>query len=486
MKKIFYLLILVLISTTSIGQVIDWGPTTKLEERISNTLMGVSGKYLGQIDDYDYFTYFVNSNSFGFNNDIQFSFLKVKNNETVLFTPYTEKSYAYFNVLLIENQIAIIYSEKENDQSSAIKIDYYDPDDLKFRNTELLFTYFHTNSFRKESAFCISEDNTFFGIFTSAKNPETNNNSFLIKTFNLKLQEYSETYLILNDDFYNTINCFSINNDGTGFVACSEFNTNEIPYVLKRIKIYKFGTKNDQLIEFQMNSMNQIKDLHIVQIADQKVKMLLIEEENLKIFDLDFENEWFSNDLTFKINQGNWKFDKILKLDNGNYVIAIADKEIETYSDMNNRVSHTLINKDIQFFCFDKDLNNKIYSICLGRYFRLNENYLSPKGNLCVSPLYYQKNNTVTLLYSSKIQLPKQQPLNGLNDYYKWKREKNSPCFYQKSTINENGEIITLTLSDYKTEKGLFNTGFCHLNNEETITISKISNKNITFGTIFQ
>lgn len=482
MKKFFLIIVCIVLIFKIDAQDIKWGSTAILEESLTNLMRSKSGLHLGNVEDCDYYAYFQYDNSFYVNFDVHFAFIKVKNNETILFTPYTDKSYNYHSVLLIDNQIAIVYSEKENDKSTAVKVDYYSTVDLKFQKSELLFSYIPSETLHKLTRFTVSENKTRFAIFTLVKHPDTDANSFLIKTYDFQLQEQLETYIELDLEGNNALNLFTLNNDGSGYILYSEYKYNGDINTIHKIKVIKFDKKNEKNIEIQEDHLSNTLDMNIVQLNDYQAKLIISEEQSLKIFDLDFKKEDFSEFITYKLKKGNWEIDKLLKLDNGNHFIAIANKGVKRYTNQNHQ-SIVFYNKSLKFYCFDKEFNFLTYETTLGRYYNLIENYRSPEGYLTVSPCYIQNNNKITLFYNSDMNYPKKLAEDNGDDNNIISLTESKNCHFQKSTIDENGKITTLTLTNSKTEKGLLNTNFCHLNNNQTVTLVKFYKKNITFGT---
>ncbi len=484
MKKLFFLIYVLLCTNFGFSQSINWGLTTKTLESFSFNWYSKSATYVGNINGFDYYVYYRRAKSPVILSDkINIALVKVKDNQVIQFTEFVKKDYLKINFQIVENKIGVVYLERGLDSTRDVKIDYFDPDLLTIQRTQTLYSYKCYINFNAYAKFAVSEDKKTFAIMTFAIMPDSKTTGLLIKTFDNQYNEKNEIYIEDEHKFYRLYEQLNVNNDGSGYVVISDYVVEKNSYYLDYIEIIKYHDNDYAKVKYEEKNMSDLISSYVIQTGKESAKFVLSTKENLKIFDLDFSGDNVTESNSYALKSGNWMIDKVLKLDNGNLFFSVANRGMEIFSSSNSRTI-VYYNKSYHFYCFDATMDNLIYDMKSGRYYSVNEGIQSPDGYLTVPTFYDQKDNNVTMIYNSDEDYPEDHTEKNGEDDRIITTSATETSLLQKTVIDETGFVKTTTLTNSSDEKGIFVTPFIHVTEDGKIMIAKINNKKITFGSI--
>ena len=124
MKNLF-VLILSFSFSFSFAQSISWAPNSEVEESLYSSFYGISGDYIGEINNSHFYIYCHLKSLLIPSDDIVFSILKVQNNQVVQSTEFFKKKYNVLKFMIFEDEIAVIYVNDSLDNIHHICIDTY-------------------------------------------------------------------------------------------------------------------------------------------------------------------------------------------------------------------------------------------------------------------------------------------------------------------------------------------------------------------------
>ncbi len=123
MKKLFFLLCFACTIALQAQQV-SWGTPAKLIESFNTPTRIISGKYIGSVNGNDYYAYYSRHAKFFTTEGFQFVFCKVSNTGIQKFTEYTALNYNLIDVMVINDQIGVIYVTGDKKEKRNVKIHY--------------------------------------------------------------------------------------------------------------------------------------------------------------------------------------------------------------------------------------------------------------------------------------------------------------------------------------------------------------------------
>lgn len=476
MKKLFLLLLLFSISV-SYAQNITWGTNNIVEEKIFNTSLGVSGEYIGDISGFQYYIYHHPKNQFIINDEIVFCIIKAQNNKVIKSTEFFDTKYKLLKILLINNKISVIYIDDSNNKTHNINIDIYDPNNLSFEKTSLLYSYKAISSKNTTRKIVLSEDHSKFAILTPALNPENENRSLLFKIFDIQLNEQNESYFTIDYDGSNTLGDIVISNEGVLYFNINNFQDEDGVEIFKHIYFYMLSPDDFRTIKYDIANDFMFQDMKFVTEINQKenVRFLITEKEKITFYTLDFSYEEVRDIVNFETPVGFWKIEKMNKFKNGNSVLMLADKGITFYSSQAGQ-SYVYWNRNFLVFIFNESGDEIIKRETIYRHFVDYERFKSIEENLKTSIYYIPTDHSITFLYNTNPNVTK-------DNSSKFSDRIGTPNPITKiCTIYEDGEISNTDLFDSKIEEGVFIPSFSFIQSDSSINICKSLKKNIMFG----
>lgn len=485
MKKIAFYIISIYLSINVNAQNITWGTPIKFEESFSTFFTTISGHYIGNIDGNDIYTCYKRTKEFFPTTTLDLILFKTNKNELISLSELEKKKYNYISIEVLDDKIALFYFEENNEDKYEVKVDFYNPSDLKFDRSVTLFEYKPVDESHRIIKFTKNENNTLFGILTTAINPENKSNSFLVKTFDFQLEEKGETYFEVPLNETSFFKNFILQNDGYSIVSISEYKMKDYEPFIDKMHFIRCREGEAEFIELQEEEIIDLCDFQIFNNIFNQEKLIITERENIRIYDLSFKNSTYSETNSYTLKDGNWIIDKTIKLNNGTYFIALAKMGRERFESKNGPYMLEYF-QSFNFLCFNPSINDFIYETSVGRYYSSHESIVIPNEKISRKPIYLQSGNKVTVVYNSTMTYPNEFAEKNGDDLKKIDSDPPKDLNYQKTVIDENGNVENSTLTNSVIEKTGMYSSFCHTNKDETITIVKVWKKDLTIGTIAQ
>ena len=485
MKNFIFIVIGIYLSLNVNAQNITWGTPLKLEESFSTFFTTISGHYIGNINGIDFYTYYQRSKGFFPTKTLDLTLFKANKNEIISVSELEKKKYSYISIEIFYDMIALFYFEENNEGKYVVKVDYYNPTDLTFNKSVTLFEYKPVDESHRIIKFTKNDNNTLFGILTTAINPENKSNSFLVKTFDFQLEEKGETYFEVPLNETSFFKNFILQNDGYSIVSISEYKMIDYKPFINKMHFIRCREGESEFIELQEEEIIDLCDFQIINNIFNQEKLIITERDKIRIYDLSFTNSIYSETNSFTLKDGNWIIDKTFKLNNGNYFIALAKVGRERFESKNGPYMLEYF-QSFNFLCYNPSINDLIYETPVGRYYSAYESSVIPYEKINRSPIYVQSSNKVKVIYNSAMNYPMEFAEKNGEDLKKIKSNPPKDLNYQKTVIDENGDVENSTLTNSLIEKTGMYSSFCHINNDETITIVKVWKKDLTIGRIAQ
>ena len=198
MKRIlFFLLSNIVIGT--FAQTVNWCNYSKVNAPF-NASPQISGYYIGNIDGYDFFTYYSGIPKKHEEPLYRLAFCKTMNNQTINSSSFTTQEYNLINHTIVNNLPAIIHLSPNLTEKSKkfqdINIDFFDPNTLLKKYSDHLLTYEILSNFNSFCEFISSPDLSHHALVVRAKLPDMNKESIIIKCYDSKLNELWTNYYI--------------------------------------------------------------------------------------------------------------------------------------------------------------------------------------------------------------------------------------------------------------------------------------------------
>lgn len=478
MKKLF-VLILSFSLAFSYAQSIKWAPTSEVNEPFYSLFYNFDGKYIGDINNSQYFIHNHIKTQFYMNDDVVFCILKVQNNQVIQSSNYFDKGYNVLNFMILDNQIAVVYVDDSLTDIHHINIDYYDPSSLQFVKKEHIYSFKPILGKSNYKQMVFSEDKSKIAILSQAINPDNDSYSFLVKVFDNQWNEIYETYHFDEFEKYIKMGDFCVTNNGTILLNINRYTDFNKSNFYKNIYLYLITSTNVSKIQYDPEEDIAFQDVKFLPNQSNPMASHLITTEKRKfnIHLLDFKAETIEDPIFYKTPSGYWKIDQISELANGNLIFALSNRGITRFSSQNGS-SYVYWNKNLHILCLDAENHDLVYEKILNRVYYQGEVYLTPGGNLYITPFYYIDQNTVSILYNTDEDLPDEDELETVESG----RTKNP--ITKIAVIDENGGMTDQILFDSKDEKGTFVPKYSYVDSDSKIKICKVKKKKVTFGSV--
>lgn len=507
MKKI-YLLLIVLSVFTIQAQNIDWGNSFKLEAPIEYGAGVASGKYVGNINGYDYYVHFERRIMFFPTNFANISFTKVAYNEVVSSTPYLENEIILFDVVITNNEIAVLYTkETEEDDIWQVKIDFYNPSDFNLINTSVLSTYTRDGGFFF-SHFAKSEDGSKYGIVLDCDNGDEDNKKLKLLVLDKNLDIIWNKDYITDKKYEINILKNYINNDGRmsvlvyneeGIVKKGEkkdangkrIRKDDPTYFPCVEKINVISILNDEVSVVNMNKLVEIDSFIDFSIKHLKNKdYVAIFSTRTKTFGYKFSLDDQTAEQIFEENTytGIWKINEILTLPNGQNVAVLSNSNNGTITSSygNRTISiYYYYFMSYRFISFNPETGDVAYNQTLGRNFTWKQNTNSYNNNIFTSTFFSVNGNTISLIYNTNI--TKKDDKSDETENPSLEMEKTYIIIdpiTKIATIYASGYIETTIINECKGTDPLILPDFIHQNSKNIYQVAKGNKDQITFGSL--
>lgn len=483
MKK-FILSILLYITFFQLNaQFVTWGNLVKLNEIIYGYGAYNTGKYLGNINGKDYYTYFgFFNNSFKIPNQ-QLSFIET--NETIIkrFTSLTEKRYKLIDVFIVAEQIGVFHIIISKSDTVDIKYDLYSPNSFKNVKSISLTTFQSIHNQYPFMKMIHSKNNQYVGFIAIGINPLSGNKTLILKCFDHLLNEIWSTYY---DDFNNSFlenGKYLITNDGKivfqfvnyylkNYASNKRFTFVEIfKDKIKKVN-YDFENPNINIIDFKLDYYGD-NNYFSVYTQENKVIGCKIEFENQEVYDI----------FSYQPTHGNWQIDEVLDLKNGKYIVALQNRDVSII-EYDMKKSYNYWSNSFLFIGFDSDNYDIFLKKYLGRKLIVHGSENSD-FHISKSPFYFVNDNNLFVVYNTS---------KNTKDFVLSLKENETSLLKSKyypsnidtriAKISENGTINVTVLFNSENDQGMFLTNFTHIINNENVILVKAKKKKIILGKV--
>ncbi len=489
MKKFLFIIFCLVITTTLHAQLVSWGVTTKLEERFGAPNQAVIGKYLGQINGADYYTYYSRKPKFVTIEDTRFAFCEVKGTKITKFSPYSDTEYEKLDVSATDSKLCVTYVTGEKKAKRNIKLDYFNPSNFKKTETTTLLSFDPIGKDDPYIDLVRSDNQEYIGIIANGKHPETGQGTIIIKCFNKKYEEIWASYYDYNGNGYPEIGDFFVSNTGTVLIHFLKYES-EKKKRLESFYFVKISDENINELEYSIDKKVELVEYKIGEYKENQYLMAYTEKENVTGLKIDFSNESISQIFSKPLYEGNWRIDKIVDMQNGNFTIAMQNRDLLVVitRGANNTVNHSYNywNRSFVFIGINGENDELTYLKTLGRYYGYTQGIPTAELNITIEPFYFVKDGDLHVVYNTD---------KKTKDFQSNSKEK--PGYFSISfkattvkpitkmaTISESGDIKTKTLFDSKVEKGVFFSKFSHLDENNDLIIAKGKKKTLLTCTL--
>lgn len=474
MKKIFILFILI-VPISTVCQNIEWKLPQPIKVSLTENFSTVSGRILGEIGDYQYGIVVQEDFNLRKKRTYEFSILKIKNNAVESSSSFSRKKYEIISIEIFKEKIGVIYITSSNRVSQSIKIDYYDPLTFKFVSSEELYSFPTPKNIQGLKQIVFSKDKSKMVILTYAHDPKKGEDYNLFKVLDNQLNIITEYRLKVDFSKFRLTGRLCVFNDNSVLQSYTVVTNS----VIEQNEFYRFSENGEDLIiyegELKMNGMDNL----YVDLGSNQYSVFLVERNKLCIFNLNFNTLEATETFNIGFFSGSWKMDMIMTLENGNYVVAVA-----------NRLKNRIKTKDTQYYihncqsieilCFNPTCDDFIYQTRIFRRYYVYEGNPSPYGYITLSPFYFTQNNMVHVLYNTD---PRYVD-NGQPDLNLYTKNSSPNANLELVTIDDIGEIKKQIIANSVNEKMNFATSFFYEDKNGKINLAKFKLKKIAFGTI--
>ncbi len=507
MKKLYLLLIVLSIFSLQ-AQNIDWGTSYKLEAPIDNNFSIASGKYIGNIDGFDYYAHFERRMMFFPTNFANVSFTKVEGNEVVNTTPYIENEIILFDIIITNNEIAVLYT-KETDEEDIwqVKIDYFNPSDFKLINTTVL------NSYKRDGGyfftfFAKSEDGSKYGIVLDCDNEKEDNKKLIFLVLDQKLNLIWNKDYVTDEKYEISIFKSYINNEGR--ISLIIFNEEGIVKKGQNKDANGKRIRKDDPVHFpflqkinvisilndEVNVVNINKLIDFGSFVELKIKHLknkdyiAIFSTKTKTFGYKFTLSDQTAEQIFEENTylGTWKINEIFILQNGQCVTVLSNSNDGPfyYTSGNRTIAfYYYWFMSYRFISFNPETGDVAYNQTLGRNFTWRQNSNSYLNNIYTSTYLSVNENTLSLIYNTNLTKNDDQSDETENPTLEIEKIYSIiDPITKRATIDANGNIETTIINECKGTDPLILPDFIYQKSKNLYQIAKGNKDYITFGTL--
>lgn len=485
MKKFLLLFLCIITAFQMNAQLVKWGNQVKLNQGIFYSGFTLQGKYLGNVNGSDLYTYYGYFAKFLKSVDAQAAFIVANGNTTKKFTDLTETEYELIDVSTVEDQVGITYMTGKKLEKRNIKMDFYTPGTLKRNKSNVLFSF---NPIDKSYPFVKmihSPNNQYIGLVINGKHPETGKGTMIFKCYDKNFTELWTSYYDFNNEGYPEIGDIVVSDNGKIVIQFFVYSS-EKKKALNNFQFVEMSGENTKELSYQFqNKKIEISDYQLGCYGEDRYLMVFTEPKNVTGIKIDFVSENTSEIISYKPYEGSWKIDKIVDLQNGKYTVAMQNRGIREITTRQNNMTTTTYyywNRSFLFIGIDGGNDEILYKKNLGRKFTVSQGIETYELPNVIVPYYFAKDGELCVLYNTdkktedNVSNSKEEPFTVRFSMFKGRPDA------RLATISENGNIKVKLLFNAKTEKGTFIPQFSHIDQDNNLVIVKVKKKNFTIG----
>ncbi len=489
MRKISFIIFSFLLFANSYAQQIQWGPDLKIKTYLLTDFNTETGSYLGNIDGSDYYAYYdqvIVKDQIWYNN---IHFFESKSNLTTRWSGFIDKKYNFLDVSLSNNKISIVYLDGKKNDDKQIKLDLIDPATFKVVETRTLISIEPVSNNEPFIKVIRSENKEYIAFIIDAKDPDSNEEALLLYSFNNNFDEvWNSSYSL---DIKGAIN-FSdamISDSGKVLFQYLVYNKGKNAK-LKSINYVEIDQQNQNEFVHELDPNFTLVESKIDKYVNNQYIIVYTSPEKIYAYKLEPTKGEILEIFNQRTYNGNWKIDKIIDLKNGNYTIALQNRDVTTITVVqSNGIRNDKYyswNRSFLFIGFNSANDEINYNKTLGRKYFHMQNWNSKVLQLTIEPFYFVKDGNICVVYNTEkktednVSNSKESP-TYLSYYVA--RSTVSPIT-KMATINPDGKIKVKMLFASKEVKGTFISKFAYLNEDNDIIFAKSKKKKITFGKV--
>jgi len=489
MKK-FLLIILCFFAAVQLNaQNVQWGNTVKLNQYMNAMYVIVQGKYLGEIDGSDYYTYYGYFPKFLKMPDTQLAFIQANGTTTKKFSDLTTTEYDMLDVFNVENQFAVFYVTGKKLEKRNIKVDFYTPNSFKKEKSDVLFSFDPINKNYPFMKIIRSKNEKYIGFVVNGKHPETGNGTLIFKCYDDKLNELWTSYYDVKSEGYPEIGNIILSDNGKMVIQFIVYNNDD----KKRLISLNFTEINDNStkdLEYEFeNPKIELIDFMLGSYGENQYLMVFTEEKNITGIKVDFDSESLTKVISHNPYKGNWHIDDIIDLKNGKYTVAMQNRGIESVTRVqNNGMTSTTYyywNRSFMFIGIENATDEILYKKYLGRKFTISQGTQTYNLNMNIVPHYFVNNGELSVIYNTDKKTENNESNEKESKFvvtsFTFKSMKSDT---RMATITDGGKINVKVLFDSKTAKGYYLSNFTHFDKNNDLLILIAKGKKTTLGKV--
>ncbi len=427
MKRIlFFLLSNIVIGT--FAQTVNWCNYSKVNEPF-NASPQISGYYIGNIDGFDFFTYYCGIPKKHEAPLYRLAFCKTMNNQTINSSSFTTQ----------------------------------------------------------ECEFIFSPDLSHHALVVRAKHPEMDKETIIIKCYDSKLNELWTNYYIFKSQGTTYIHSAFQNNNGLVYLSCLNYDAPKKNQLVK-FELAEINSSKVSTVTIEPEKSTNFNSLKSIQIDNHKLFFAYNDDENLMSYSIDFEKNNYVQFVNNPLTSGNWVVSNISNMDNGNFIISLENKLMQTlyvYDEYRRLkyIKYNYLNGHILFLGLNIDENKQTFNRMIARSYDISQQTPTKNSNILINPFYFARGNSLFVIFNS-INIDQPDFTHQDNNYQIEKEKKSKHSLTKICIVSEEGDLKLKTLFSLQKDKGVLASTFSYVDQKNNIIIAKCYKKYLTFGKI--
>lgn len=489
MKKLLFIILCVFFATTLQAQLASWGTPMKVMENLNAPNQSVAGKYITTFDGKDYYAFYTRKMKFVKLEDTRFAFIEANGNKITKSTPYSEGQYDYLDVSATESQLCVTYVTGEKKAKRNVKIDYFNPATLKKAQTVNLFSFDPIGKDDPYIEFVRSDNNDYLGVIANGKHPDTGAGTIIVKCFNNKFEELWTSYYDYKGNNYPELGDIFISNEGKVLIHFLTYESDK-KKTLKTFHFTQISDENISEVEYTLNNKIEIIEYKLGEYKDNQFLFVYTDEKTINAMKINFIEESATKMFTHETYEGNWRIDKIADLKNGNFTIAVQNRDLLVIVNrgVNNTVETNYLywNRSFLFIGINGETDDKTFAKTLGREYNVTLGFPTSDLNITIEPFYFVKEGDLHVVYNTVINTKDNvSKQNEKPNYFSTSLPKfNTRTITKMAVVTDNGNLNVKTVFNSKTDKGVFLSKFSHIDENNDLIIAKAKKKVLTIGKV--
>jgi hypothetical protein len=475
MKRIT-LVFALLLSTFLCAQNVKWGEIYTKED--NNSIYD----YIGSIDQSQYYSFGYNTIGFHISRFNRLGFMRVDNQKvTMCNNDYIQiPKYSLIETFTTTQDIVILYSEESADEEqNEIKCVRVDKNTLKEKSRQRLISFPKGSKDVSDIKVLHSKDRSKILIACLNRNRKTNAGYFTLNVYNQDLEkQYSQSYIPKQEGDISLLDV-CIDNDGSVFLLSAvRYDDKKAPNRAKlSVACLQSEDQAEQIISEDVN----VVDAKLLPLEKNKALIAINSGSECRVLTYDFEKEDVINSASTAYTQSKektyWTIDDIIRLENGNCVVAVKDAYRLFYSNQTNTVCY---DRNLYAICVNPQQGAMVYARLISKAIAYTHSYDVKKGQF-ECPFYFTNGNDFYVLYNAD---------KGDNDLCGEVFIQTNIFLPQQTRdvvanlikIGQDGKPIFKNLFFYKDDKALFSQNLTSIFSDGSVQVGRMGKKDVEFG----